>query len=310
MDWENDPWRKKYVLPDATQIVLGWEGCLLLDKLWMAADSAGIIDLPAIDDDERVAILADALRIPLDVVSTGLPKLTQRFAAKGVPWLEVYAEHLFLPWYLESQKSRQTDKARKQRSREMRAAEARLGDLSEVPGKFRSPQNTSPPKLLPAADVTSGDQDVTPGDSEVTPGDKMSPPVTNGHEEKREEENRGEKKRKSCSFDFEKAYRPYPRKQGKKDGFKKLKDQVETQADYDQLVSAIRKMGELWEGADEEQASFCPYFSSFVNQELWRDEELPAPKKQGVRAQNQGYAPAPAQGEFQSGDHEDVGGMS
>jgi hypothetical protein len=138
----------------------------------------------------------------------------------------------------------------------------------------------------------------------------MSPPVTNGHEEKREEENRGEEKRKNCAFDFEKAYRPYPRKQGKKDGFKKLKDQVTTQADYDQLVSAIRKMGELWEGASEEQAGFCPYFSSFVNQELWRDEELPSPKKQGGRTQNQGYAPAPAPGESQSGDYEDVGGMS
>ncbi len=79
-------------------------------------------------------------------------------------------------------------------------------------------------------------------------------------------------------FDFELAYQSYPRKQGKKDGLAKLAKTVKTQADYDALLLACRRMGEEWAGKDTE---FCPHFSTFVNQERWRDGQLPFPKGAG-----------------------------
>lgn len=92
-------------------------------------------------------------------------------------------------------------------------------------------------------------------------------------------------------FDLEAAYRLYPRKQGKAPGMAKARKQVRTQADYDQLLSACGRMAELWAGHETE---FCPHWSTFVSQERWRDDELPAPSKPETRnGRSSGPTPPP-----------------
>lgn len=70
------------------------------------------------------------------------------------------------------------------------------------------------------------------------------------------------------SFDFEKLYSNYPRKQGKHQGLLKAKNQVKTQADYDSLAAAILKYRKHCETSGL-QPEFIQHFSTFMSS--WRD---------------------------------------
>lgn len=86
--------------------------------------------------------------------------------------------------------------------------------------------------------------------------------------------NRGDANETKTPFDFAIPYAQYPRKQGKAKGLEKLHRFVTTQEDYDRLVACIKFMARAWKNHD---TKFCPYFSTFANQKLWRDEEWPTP---------------------------------
>jgi hypothetical protein len=323
----------------------------------MAVDPAGILELPADgQSDVRLALLADTLRLPINVVTVALPKLCRRVAAKGVTWVEVHPQYLVLPWFLESQKTRQTDKARKQRSREQTLAMARAGVLNDrrddvmpsdrrvMPGDRRD--EPVDPTVDRSNDVTSGDLPVTPGDPPVTPGDRLSPGgpdpspmVTDGHSWSLREENRGDQTRGdqrdlmstgfgssssgpdpgvvataigsrgtpavSTQFDFELPYRDYPRKQGKKGGMDMLKEWVKDGTfgarEYELFCAATRKMGEVWAGHSNK---FCPMFSTFVDKEYWREEDLPSPDPDDGAKKN--FAAAPDRDSFRDAAADDI----
>lgn len=80
-----------------------------------------------------------------------------------------------------------------------------------------------------------------------------------------------------CAFDFETIYRQYPRKSGKRLGLIKAANRITTEEAYQALRSAVERMADGWRGASREQLKFCPYWSSFITQERWRDDELPMP---------------------------------
>lgn len=66
-------------------------------------------------------------------------------------------------------------------------------------------------------------------------------------------------------FDLEEAYRRYPRKQGKSPGLKRLAPQIQTQEDYDNLLTAI----DNYSRCETVKKGFIKLFSSFVGE--WRD---------------------------------------
>ena len=68
------------------------------------------------------------------------------------------------------------------------------------------------------------------------------------------------------SFDLETAYKLYPKKRGKTPGLKKLKKEIQTERDYDQLVLAIQNYAKEVRGKDMQ---YVLHFKSFVSE--WRD---------------------------------------
>jgi hypothetical protein len=79
-------------------------------------------------------------------------------------------------------------------------------------------------------------------------------------------------------FDFLALYKLYPRKAGKADGLRHCKTRIKTIETYQKVQAAIEKMAAAWEGKDKDK---CPYFSSFVYQKRWEDDELPLPRNFG-----------------------------
>ena len=76
-------------------------------------------------------------------------------------------------------------------------------------------------------------------------------------------------------FDFEAVYQLYPLKRGKKNGLEKCRKLIKTQEGFDAFRAAVETMAKTWQG---QGTQYCPHFSTFVNQEMWLDGELPQPK--------------------------------
>lgn len=322
MDWENDLWRKVYHLPEPTQIVLGWEACFLLFKLWMAVDRAGILELPADDDDMRVALLADSLRVPRNVADVGLDRLTRRQVVDGVPWVEIHGDSIVLPWFMASQEARTSDRARQKRRREKRVAAKRHGeqrvterDADVTPRDSESQNVTRDPDICPVVEVGLD----TPLETTEVQGPLQSVTFRDGmqsravthpypKEKNRREESRREQTELICAseggFDFEGVYASYPLKRGRAGGLKAIRKQVTTAADFDRFRRAVETMGEAWKGHD---LKFCPMFSTFVNQRYWADEELPLPlgsPSNGARHTH--FAEAPDRSAFDDAADDDI----
>ena len=72
------------------------------------------------------------------------------------------------------------------------------------------------------------------------------------------------------SFDFEIAYKEYPRKEGRAKGLLKCKAQVKTQEDFDLLLKAIRNYSNHLKRENTEKR-FIKHFSTFLEAGQWRD---------------------------------------
>ncbi|MBT8453903.1 MAG: GIY-YIG nuclease family protein [Deltaproteobacteria bacterium] len=80
-------------------------------------------------------------------------------------------------------------------------------------------------------------------------------------------------------YDFEALYKLWPRKIAKKKALEACGAKITTRAKYEQLRAAVEEISELWKNASKEAVQFCPYMSTYVNQERWNDGELPTPSK-------------------------------
>lgn len=84
----------------------------------------------------------------------------------------------------------------------------------------------------------------------------------------------GERARAFPMSRFESVYQIYPRKQGKQKGLTSAQSKVRTEADFQALSDAVTQMAQAWRG---KETKYCPHWSTFINQERWRDDELPLP---------------------------------
>ena len=73
---------------------------------------------------------------------------------------------------------------------------------------------------------------------------------------------------------LEPTYQLYPVKKGKAKGIAKAAKLITDEADLARFEECILTMSKAWLGKD---TTYCPHFSTFVNQERWRDEEWPLP---------------------------------
>ena len=163
MDWENARWVKLYCLETGTWLRLGWQGRTVALHLLRAVNASGVLsDL----GDEPAIVLAELLRLPLEVVEPGLSSLLRTETItlqKGV---------LVWPKFMDAQRSRKSETQRKAEFRKKHrdaAISAQLG--------VKCPESG-----------TSGDESGTVRPDAGTKQDKKS--------QKRKEEEEKRKKRK------------------------------------------------------------------------------------------------------------------
>ncbi len=70
------------------------------------------------------------------------------------------------------------------------------------------------------------------------------------------------------TFDFEAIYRQYPRKLGKANGIKRLKAQIKTQEQYEDLKRSLANFNK-YHRINATEPAFIPYFSTYVT--IWTD---------------------------------------
>ena len=163
MDWDNARWVKLYCLETGTWLRLGWQGRTVALHLLRAVNASGVLsDL----GDEPAIVLAELLRLPLEVVEPGLSSLLRTETItlqKGV---------LVWPKFMDAQRSRKSETQRKAEFRKKHrdaAISAQLGVKCPDSG-------------------TSGDESGTARPDAGTKQDKKS--------QKRKEEEEKRKKRK------------------------------------------------------------------------------------------------------------------
>ena len=104
MDWDNARWVKLYCLETGTWLRLGWQGRTVALHLLRAVNASGVLsDL----GDEPAIVLAELLRLPLEVVEPGLSSLLRTETItlqKGV---------LVWPKFMDAQRSRKSETQRK-----------------------------------------------------------------------------------------------------------------------------------------------------------------------------------------------------
>lgn len=83
-------------------------------------------------------------------------------------------------------------------------------------------------------------------------------------------------KREVTTQDLENAYSRYPVKKGKAVGLAKAKKTITALKDFEVFARCIEHMAKAY-SVDK---TYCPHFSTFVNQRLWEDDDWPSPGQQ------------------------------
>jgi hypothetical protein len=78
------------------------------------------------------------------------------------------------------------------------------------------------------------------------------------------------KKEQKSKFDLEEIYANYPRKEGKSAGIKKLTQVIKNQVEYDSVLQGAKDYKKHCE-INETEKRYIKIFSSWVNQECWKD---------------------------------------
>lgn len=143
MDWSNNQYVRVYIGDSRDWISFGWEARALFVELLRCTDRAGLLDFAGDDD---IPVLADMVRMPVEVVARALP----RIVARGSVVLR--DGRLVIPNKLEAQESAQSGK---QRTKEFRARARAIRRAAALGVTERH------------ADVTERHADVTVGNVET-----------------------------------------------------------------------------------------------------------------------------------------------
>jgi hypothetical protein len=151
VDWSNERYVRIYTRKTVKYLLYPWQTRAIRDLIFKELDRAGILEIGDSDPAEAVSV---AIGIPLEVVSEGLPPLLK----DGT--LAYCDSSIFCPNFLEAQETKQSDKERQRKTREVRRDTKKLEAL----------------KL-----VTERDDAVTNRDETVTSGHTLSHNVTPSH---------------------------------------------------------------------------------------------------------------------------------
>lgn len=140
MDWENERYVRLYTRDTADLLAVGHEGRLVLYELMRKVDRAGVLDT---DDPE---VIANLIRVPLEVAAAGLQRLLERGT---VELGDVGGRRcLILPNFIEAQEAKASSKQRQKESRARRRARARRE--AESQGSHTASQSVTPSLATPS----------------------------------------------------------------------------------------------------------------------------------------------------------------
>jgi hypothetical protein len=112
LNFEDEPYVRKYTRKTVTNRMLGWEGRAVLDAMLGEFDPAGIFAIRG----DAARCIAAVTEMPLDVVSVGLDRLIETetwvVTSRAVTW----------PTFEEAQNCSRSDRLRQRASRKARAA--------------------------------------------------------------------------------------------------------------------------------------------------------------------------------------------
>ena len=286
MDWANEPWVKVYTRDTADMMAIGPEGRALWWELLRKVDRAGVVDI-----DGDPSVLPELLRIPWEWYEVGFPKILKRKMAL------MRGGKVIIPSHVDAQETRQSDRQRQRESRSRRREKALAApQLEAAPCDSTEHKRTPSEQSNLEPELFDDAQNVTKRDAGER---KPVADVTFCHDKNRTDQNRTEESsthvrsgaepvRSGRGFDFEGLYKLYPKKQGKKRGLETAARHIVTQAQFDAAWAAVESMAKGWEGQNKK---FCPMFSTFVNQERWK-EDLPMPNKTDEQDVRFGSVPA------------------
>lgn len=156
MDWSNERYVRVYTRDTSDLLVIQWSGRALLWEMIRKADRAGIVD------SDEPEVLAELLRMPLDVVSEALPRLLER---ECVTRATVEGRTvLLIRNYIDAQESAQTDKHRQRESRARRNERAKSQHVTICDMKAENVTKRD----AASQNVTSGTENSMPLSQHVT----------------------------------------------------------------------------------------------------------------------------------------------
>lgn len=284
MDWSNERYVRSYTRDTADVLAIGWKGRATLWSLQRRLDRSGVLDT---NDD---SIVAEMLRMPVEIVSEGLKALADREV------IQRNEDSIYMPNFVEAQESVQSDQQRQRESRARRAAMAKAGSLSpESPDLAKTSPETrgelgdsgqvaqDVEKSQPgqkSRNVTVESQNVTDESQNVTKSHMASHGVTPTLPKPNLPvpslpPRSGELAESVRDATLEKIYESYPCKSRKKRGMLAAKESIQTHEQLNELQAAVLRMSNLWDG---HPTRYCPHWGAFIAEELWKDDVLPEPR--------------------------------
>lgn len=270
MDWDNERYVRLYVRDTADILAIGWEGRALFSEILRKVDRAGLFD------SQEPEVIAELIRMPVEVVAKSLPKLIKR----GM--VECIGDMLLIPNFLEAQEAKASEA---QRSREHRARhrdKTRAEQLQKEGGATKRDEQVVQSETKRDGSATKRYEHSTPRDENVTPYCTVPsvPSVPNKTIAHPEAARVSTPRSEVTAAELEAVYQLYPRKKGKAPGLKKAAKLIRTREEFAKFQECVQFMAKAWASADLE---FCPYFSTFINEQRWQDEEWPQPTLTGGR---------------------------
>ena len=234
-----------YVRETVGDVALTWQGRAIWKEILVKCDRAGLIAL----DGHGVRGLAGLIRMPPEMVEEHF----QQILDDGR--VQIHGDYLVVPNYIEAQEATQSDAQRQRECRARRRDKAMLGEIE------KKSQNVN-------AQCDNGSQNVTNCRSGVTDGHSVpSRTVPN-----RTENKSTARTRVDTNKDFEKFWKTYPKKVGRKAALKAWKRaKKDGLPDIVRLVMVVEKQkrSAQWR---QNNGQYIPNPETWLNQGRWDDE--------------------------------------
>jgi uncharacterized phage protein (TIGR02220 family) len=138
VDWSNERYVRNYVRDTADLLAIGWEGRTVLWELMRKVDRAGVLDCA------EAPVVAEMLRLPVEIIDLGLPRLIARKCVVVTVLDEQSC--LWIPNFMEAQEAVMSDAQRQRECRARRRDRARVGagELDPVTPMVTTRDKTTP----------------------------------------------------------------------------------------------------------------------------------------------------------------------